>query len=59
MLNKTKNNQPIQRNPSAAANRRPKRCHLCKKNFAFDKYVLERRVSKPISNSAIAMKIKK
>jgi hypothetical protein len=59
MLNKTKYDQPIQRNPSAAVNRRPKRCHLCKKSFAYDQYVIGLSVSKLILNNAIASKIRK
>jgi len=58
MLNKPKNEQPLKRTPSAAPNRRPKRCYLCKKNFAFDKYVHNSKVSNNILSNAIASKIK-
>lgn len=59
MLNKTKNNEGLRRNPSAVANRRPKRCHLCKKTFAFDKYVSYRKDRTNIFRTATAFKTKR
>lgn len=59
MMNKTKNTEGLRRNPSAAASRRPKRCHLCKKTFAFDKYVSYRKDRKNTFRSVTASKTRR
>jgi hypothetical protein len=59
MMNKTKRNEVEKRNESAVANRRPKRCYLCKKTYAYDKYVSRIKNRMNISRRAIVFRTKK